>query len=382
MERPEAHHRLLRIAPLGIWLLLGIPFIISAVFHRQGPVPPHFVLFSGAFVIFGAAFWISVRSSGVGWRRLVQASALAAQSVAVLIMSFVVPEHLIGLFFVFVSWQLALFFSLAIALTWISVQSALLLWIYANKFNLGQGLAVMAINMGFQAFAVVTAFVADSEIRARKDLAGVNAELRAARELLAEGSRASERLRISRELHDVMGHNLTALSINLEVASHLVHGQAQAHLEKAQSMAKMLLSDVRGIVNAMKGSEVVDVKRAVQALCEGIPTLQLHLKLPNNLTIEDPTRAHVFVRCVQELVTNALRHSEARNLWLEVMANDGGFQINARDDGRGSAPVEMGVGLSTMSARLEEVGGNLEILSPSRGFAVQVWLPWALKTTS
>jgi signal transduction histidine kinase len=76
----------------------------------------------------------------------------------------------------------------------------------------------MAINVGFQAFAVVTAFVADSEIRARTDLAGVNVELRAARELLAESNRASERLRISRELHHVMGHNLTALSIHLEVA--------------------------------------------------------------------------------------------------------------------------------------------------------------------
>ena len=153
------------------------------------------------------------------------------------------------------------------------------------------GISIMAINVGFQAFAVVTAFVADSEIRARKDLAGVNVELRAAREPLAESNRASERLRISRELHHVMGHNLTALSIHLEVASHLVNGQAGEHLDKAKYLSKALLSDVRGIVSAMKGSEALDVKRAVQALGEGIPTLQLHMKLPDEVRIDDPIRA-------------------------------------------------------------------------------------------
>jgi signal transduction histidine kinase len=380
MEGPEAHHRLLRIAPLGIWALLGIPFLIAAVLRPHGPFPRHFALFPIAFVIFGAAFWTSVRSSGLGLQRFMQIGALAAQSLAVLVMSFVIPEHLIGLFFIFVSWQLALFFRLRIALLWIGIQSFLLLCIYTSRFSLGDGISVIAINVGFQAFAVVTAFVADSEIRARKDLAGVNAELRAARELLAESSRASERLRISRELHDVMGHNLTALSIHLEVAGHLVNGQAAEHLEKARYLSKVLLSDVRGIVSAMKGSEAVDVRRAVQALGEGIPTLQLHLNLPEELTIADPIRAQVFVRCVQEIVTNALRHSDAGNLWVEVTATGAGFEIDAKDDGRGSQIVRLGSGLSTMKARLEEIGGSLALESqPARGFAVRAWLPLAAK---
>jgi signal transduction histidine kinase len=382
MERPETHHRLLRVAPLAIWALLGIPFLIAAILSPHGPFPPHFVFFPTAFVIFGAAFWMSVRSNGPVRRRILQIGLLAVQSIAVLVMSFVIPEHLIGLFFIFVSWQLALFFRMSIALPWMGIQSLLLLGIYTKAFSLGDGLRVMAINVGFQAFAVVAAFVAESEIRARKELAGANAELRATRELLAESSRASERLRISRDLHDVMGHNLTALNIHLEVASHLVHGQAEEHLGKAKYLSKALLTDVRGIVSVMKGSEAVDVKRAVQALCEGTPALQLHLTLPDDLSIEEPIRAQIFVRCVQEIVTNALRHSDAGNLWVEVTATPAGFQIDAKDDGRGSDAVRPGQGLSAMRERLEEIGGNLAIESqPSRGFAVRAWLPAATKIT-
>lgn len=124
----------------------------------------------------------------------------------------------------------------------------------------------------------------------------------------------------------------------------------------------------------------MDVKRAVQALGEGIPTLQLHLKLPDELTIEDPIRAQVFVRCAQEIVTNALRHSDAGNLWVEVTATGTGFEIDARDDGRGSQIVRLGSGLSTMKARLEEIGGSLALESrPARGFAVRAWLPLTAK---
>ena len=83
------------------------------------------------------------------------------------------------------------------------------------------------IYLGFQLFALFTSYTALKEAEGRAQLAQLNTELHTAQALLAESSRLSERLRIARELHDLIGHHLTALSLNLEVASHLTDGKAK-----------------------------------------------------------------------------------------------------------------------------------------------------------
>src|ERR1700693_4311912 len=75
--------------------------------------------------------------------------------------------------------------------------------------------------------------------------AAAHAELRAVNEILADSSRIAERLRISRELHDLLGHHLTALSLNLEAALHRTEGDARGHVQTAQTLAKQLLGDIR-----------------------------------------------------------------------------------------------------------------------------------------
>src|SRR3546814_12823550 len=83
-----------------------------------------------------------------------------------------------------------------------------------------------ALYVGFSSFVFVTGLVAKQQVEARDEQRQLNSELRATRALLAESSRLSERMRISRELHDLLGHHLTALSLNLEVATHVSSGKA------------------------------------------------------------------------------------------------------------------------------------------------------------
>ena len=80
----------------------------------------------------------------------------------------------------------------------------------------------------------------------------MNAELRATRSLLEETSRVNERTRIARELHDVLGHDLTALGLQLEVATHVAPDRAGAHVAKAQEVSARLLHNVRDVVGAMR----------------------------------------------------------------------------------------------------------------------------------
>src|SRR5690606_14700338 len=119
--------------------------------------------------------------------------------------------------------------------------------------------------LGISATTFVTSLIARQQAEAREDQRRLNAELRATRALLAESSRLGERMRISRELHDLVGHHLTALSLNLEVASHLVSGQAHEHVRQAQSVARLLLSDVREVVSQLREHDSIDLTAALEA---------------------------------------------------------------------------------------------------------------------
>ena len=131
-------------------------------------------------------------------------------------------------------------------------------WIAAITFGLTMG--------GFMLFAAASSFLVRSEAAARQALAAVNAELLSTRALLAETSRVEERLRISRDLHDTLGHHLTALSLQLDVASRLSEEPAADHIRQAHAIARLLLSDVRDVVSRLRESRQPDLAQSIRAL--------------------------------------------------------------------------------------------------------------------
>jgi signal transduction histidine kinase len=190
---------------------------------------------------------------------------------------------------------------------------------------------------GFQFFAYGAAAIAEREARSRRELARVNAELQAMQELLQGATRLAERVRIAREIHDAVGHHLTALSLNLEVAANLAEG-----------------------------------------LAEGLPTPRVRLSIPDGLEVRDPALAHTVFRCVQEAVKNAVRHSGAKNLWIGVEWGPHGLEVTAADDGCGAEGPSLGNGLRGMRERLERLGGTLELdTAPRAGFKLRALLPIA-----
>ena len=334
----------------------------------------------GSFFVFGICFWFTfVATSAPQDRPLrgrdVHLKLIAIQTVAALLMVFLVPCYSIGIILVLVAWQLALLLPRRIAMVWILGQTVLLAVILYTRSS-GLTLFATSTSLAFQLSALITASVARSESRARSQLARANAELRATHELLAESSRLGERARISGELHDVLGHNLTALNIHLEVAKHLTEGKALEHVGKSQALAKVLLQDVREVVDAVREDNDIDVRRAVEALVEGLPYPAIHLDIPDDLRIENSLHAHMLLRCIQEIVTNTLRHSGAKNLWFELIKTGDGIEVLANDDGKGTKTLQPGNGLTGMRQRLEQIGGRLRIASrPQKGFAVSAWVP-------
>jgi signal transduction histidine kinase len=231
-------------------------------------------------------------------------------------------------------------------------------------------------NLAFQAITVSSAVFAIGEARGRIALMQTNAELSRARDQLAEQTVAAERGRIAREIHDVLGHHLAALSLQLEVASHQTEGAGREAVARAQHLARSLLGDVRLVVGAYRSGEPIDVRASLEKLLGNLERPAPHLTIRGDVQIDQPVLAHTLVRCVQELVTNVLKHADADNLWVDVERTEAGISAQVRDDGAGCGDLRPGFGLSGVRERLEQIGGELTIdCACARGMTVTARLP-------
>ncbi|TDI41949.1 MAG: hypothetical protein E2P00_06690 [Acidobacteria bacterium] len=224
-----------------------------------------------------------------------------------------------------------------------------------------------ATLLAFQYLTLGLARFSGGEFRARRDLVKAHGELLLSRELLARASRLAERQRISRELHDLLGHDLTA---------HLTQGKAQEHVRRAQEINRKLLGDVREVVSTLRGDEIIDLRQTMERFCTTITRPTIHLAFPSDLDMDDPLRAQTMLRCVQEIITNSIRHADAANLWLEFTREGDQVALRAHDDGCGTSRVRAGSGLTGMRDRLRELGGSVHFTSQSmHGFQVDIHLP-------
>lgn len=220
---------------------------------------------------------------------------------------------------------------------------------------------------GLVVFSAFTGYSAASERRLREQhalalsrLTAAHEELRAARDDLAEASREAERLRISRELHDLVGHQLVGLAVHLEVASHLTHGQARVHVDASRDAAKALLADVRTVVARLRDDVPTDLGRALRAVADAVPSPRVVLAA-DDVDALAPDVAHAVLRCVQEGVTNAVRHAGADRVDVVVRRLGEGVSVEVRDDGAGAGRLVEGHGLTGLRERVRALGGEVDV---------------------
>lgn len=368
------YHVALRATGLFMWVFLSLPVFSSSTRKGEALSGSQWIAWLVLFFLFAPAFWIS--SSPKPREQWVRISALAVQTGCVLGMTAIYQGYLIGCLLVIISWQVALICPVNTAILWAVAASGLWIFYQEPHYHLGWRWSATGAFLGCQAFAIVTAAIARSEATGREEQARVNAELVSTRELLRESSKAGERIRIAREFHDVVGHNLTALCLHLEAAAHHPPDQAQAIQQKSLAVARHLLEEVREVVKGFHERDCIDLGSAFEMLQQNVPRIALHLELPDDLAITDSARAHATLRCVQEITTNTLKHSDAKNLWVRIYAQDGAIEIEAHDDGSKARQTEPGLGIAGMRNRLEQLGGGLAIdTGQQSGFHLKAWLP-------
>ena len=379
------HTRLLRYSGLFTWAVVGLPLLYSWL------VPPELAeeplglqpmrLFGwGSYLLFGACYlWLT---RGLGVRKVtasdfVLLGLLTASAIGV---SYYSISGLGSILLMVTACVLPWLLPLPVAVFWLVASQFAVVPVFMSGFSfpLVDALLQSGLYVGLSAFVFVTSLVARQQAQAREDQRRLNAELRATRALLAESARVNERTRISRELHDLLGHHLTALSLNLEVAGHLVQGTALEHVNQAHTLARLLLSDVREAVSRLRIDDAaIDMVATLQPLAENAAGLQISMETPCPFLLDDPERAHVLLRCTQEIITNAVRHAQAGQLRLRYSFDDRrSVRLLASDDGRGAEVPVAGNGLRGIRERLAAYGGGVEITTrPGEGFVLELHLP-------
>jgi len=272
------HHWIFCGAALAVWLALGWPVLenlASSTPMRGSAVPP---LWLAAFLVFGAAVlgaMVLKPRRGIRWVLLgVQVAAVAAMAV-------LVPWAMMSMFLSITAWQVAMETGPNTALAWVAFQTLAVIAALAQALNPDM-CWILGLSSALQLFFVYTAQTA-------RALAHANGELFAAQAVIASTVRNAERLRISRELHDAWGHELTALGLQLEIASHVTEsGRANDHVLQAKTISRALLTKVRDVVSTLQEAESCDLQDAFEALASSVPRPVIHLDIGPEIG-----RAHV-----------------------------------------------------------------------------------------
>ncbi|HRJ42253.1 MAG TPA: sensor histidine kinase, partial [Caldilineaceae bacterium] len=196
---------------------------------------------------------------------------------------------------------------------------------------------------------------------------------------------AEERNRLSREMHDTLGHRLTVSIVQLEGAGRLLERDRQRAGQMVQTVREQLvegLAELRTTLAALRDSGVgPSLTKSLQTLASEYTqatALPVYLSLPRDLLALDEARRMTLYRAAQEGLTNTQRHAGANAVWLELQETESGLTLEVEDDGIGLPPegIRPGIGLRGMQERAQQLGGTLDIGVSSRGgVGLRLWLP-------
>lgn len=370
--------------PVGMLIRLvaarftSAPSLVSAGSDREDLVQAlHLAIDTPLLCAFTAMFWRCTRAGGQRMQgRLKPLLALQLLIAACVDSSFL---------FLFAA-ELALVMPLRAGLRWLGAQIVLTLVVrVSNGWASGEHdseivtrLLALCMETGFYFLAFGVAGVAVLEQRARSRLAATNAELSATQGLLADTVRASERLRIARELHDHVGHHLTALNLHLDLAQRQANGKVHELVRTSRELSQALLAEVRRVVVQERDDRPIALAQALATLCAGVPHPPVHLTMEGPLVVASPAAAHAIFRCVQEGLSNAIRHANATQIQVSVERQGDDVVVRVSDDGAGNAGRPEGSGLRGMRERLAAARGTLVVAnSTPRGFGIEARLPLA-----
>jgi two-component system sensor histidine kinase DesK len=202
----------------------------------------------------------------------------------------------------------------------------------------------------------------------------MNRKLRKANEEIEHLAKVAERERIARDLHDVLGHTLSVITLKSELAGKLIERdpeRATKEIGEVEQISRKALSDVRDAIRGYRSQGLVAELAQAKSTLE---TAGLSVQCDAATTVKLPAvQESVLSLAVREAVTNVVRHAQARNCRMRLEQQNGSCRLEIHDDGLGISNGE-GNGLRGMRERVEMMGGTLQ-RSTESGTTIIITLP-------
>lgn len=239
-------------------------------------------------------------------------------------------------------------------------------------------LLLAAIGLGACLYAMSRLYRERDEAIARNE--ALLSEYRSVKRKLAtdgEEARQEERAYVAREIHDSVGHKLTALLMQLELRRMEADEATKPMLEELKTLAKESLEETRGAVKTLKEDETGGLSSIMRLLrrleAESFMRLEFTIKDGALTAPLAPRQSIAIYRAVQEALTNAMRHGSGREARITFEAPGGGsvFRFEVSNSVKQGAAFYEGFGLRAMRERIEESGGRLEARSYDGLFVVR-----------
>ncbi|MGJ6961879.1 sensor histidine kinase [Streptosporangium sp. G11] len=199
--------------------------------------------------------------------------------------------------------------------------------------------------------------------------------LRRAQEEVARLAASEERLRIARDLHDLLGHSLSLIVLKSELAGRLAENgseRAVAEIRDIEAVARQALVEVRDAVTGYRQRGLSGELDGARAALEAAGT-RVTIRLAG--TPPPGTLDELLGWAVREGVTNVIRHARATRCEIEVTTGEEAATLDIVDDGRGASPYGPGSGLTGLTERVRAAGGTVSAGPCATGFALRISVP-------
>lgn len=365
-----------RLAGLMTWLLVASSALWLAIANSK--VSQHdLVLAAFCHLCFIASWWfctIKAPSSANRSPLLLFLQVACASGIFYLL-----PYNYSAILLVLTSALLPYFVSMGRAVLVIGLMHIPFYIIFHYHWHYQGVLLSTSLFMTFSIFALLMTHTHRKEKAAREASEQLNRELKATQALLKTAAQQAERVRIARELHDVMGHHLTALSLQLQVASHPACQDTAPHISAAYDLSNQLLNEVRQTVSELRQSSSSPLRQALIGLSDTVPEIDIIVDMsPQEMNLSTALNQDIK-RIIQESITNAIRHGNAHCVKVTVAQDSDVIKLDISDDGSTSSTSHsflVGNGLSGIQERVAQYQGQVSFEKTDRGFNTRISIPW------